>query len=215
MPVTANMVVGPKEYQSSDWGKTLSISDVWEGPMADLIAHRDSIKTSYTRTSITPTKGDHGKLVATLETNSDGGSPTAPAGDTNIEVEWMELRLPVETHEHFDSLTAEQKAQVRKAAETGSPLSPMGAVADELYDLIAGGTSSYSTGVPVVRKTTKNASNIAKGSAWFRDTPPVTIPGGWVFLKTADRRIRVGADIQKVEEWTGGKAVSDILYPTS
>lgn len=209
------LIQGPKEYQSSNWGKTLSVSDVWEGPYDELITHRDSIKGSYTSTLITPTKGGHGRLVATITNDPDSGPPAPPAGDLTIEVEWVELRLPVESNSAFDSISAQDKAKIRKAAqnaEADSSVPAYSGLAQKLYDLIYKGTTEFSTGVPVIRKTQKNRSNITRGSAWSRDTPPVSITG-WQWLKTADRRTRVGNDIQQIEEWTGAKTWDADLYP--
>lgn len=209
------LIQGPKEYQSSNWGKTLSVSDVWEGPYDELISQRDTIKESYTTTHITPTKGGHGRLVASLTNDPETGEPAAPAGDLTIEVEWVELRLPVESNPAFDAISALDKAKIRKAAQNADADSTVPAyagAAQKLYDLIYKGTTEYSTGVPVIRKTTKNASNIARGTAWIRDEPPVTITG-WEWLKTSDRRSKVGNDITQIEEWTGAIEWDADLYP--
>ena len=213
------LIVGPQEYSTSDWGKQKSISDVWEGPMDELITQQASIETSYTSTQITPTKGGHGKLTATLTFAPNEDPPAVPTGDLTIEVEWVELRLPVETNPFFDDLTALNKAIIRKGALDGtaySALPPMAGdltTAEKLHELIAGGTTEWSTGVPVVRRTTKNASNITRGSAWFRDTPPVEPEGSWEYLKTADRRTKIGNDISQIEEWTGSAAWDADMYP--
>lgn len=217
------MIVCPKEYQTSDWGNQSSVSDVWEGPMDELVAYQEEIKADYTTTQITPTKGGHGRLVATI-TAGDGGPPAPPEGDLTIEVEWVELRLPVETNPAFSALSKPSKSLIRNYAAEGKLFSeiPMSFIdselAEKLFNLIAGGTTEYSTGVPVVRQTTKNASAISHGWAWYRDTPPVSIPRGgsgetWEWLKTTDRRVKVGNDITQIEEWTGSVEWDADLYP--
>ena len=228
MPTTSipdSIVVCPKQYQTSEWGQQISNSDVWEGPMADLLALQADIKASYTTTQLTPTKGGHGRLVATLTTSDDPSKPPGPpTGDITIEVEWVELRLPVETNVAFNSVTPEQKANIRSVATSGKPWSDVDPIAGDatvhrkLYDILAKGTTEWSTGVPVVRQTTKNASGLAMGYAWYRDNPPVIVPrggsgGSWQWMKTVDRRVRVGTDIQKVEEWTGSVDWDNTIYP--
>ena len=217
-----SLITCPKEYGSAQWGAVTSISDVWEGPMSELLAHRDSIKSSYTTTQITPTKGGHGRLVASITIESPDGSTSGPTGDDSIEVEWVELRLPVEKNHFFFNLTSETKAIIRKLATAGTKMDELAtnitdgsdwAVVMALYELIAGGTSDYSTGVPVVRRTTRGAGSLAKGSAWYRDSPPVSIPGDWQFLKTCDRRTKVGGTIHRIEEWTGSALWDTDLYP--
>ena len=222
--LSPNVIVCPKEYQTGDWGQTLSNSDVWEGPMDELRALQADIKSSYTTTQLTPTKGGHGKLTATLTTSPNSGPPEAPKGDITIEVEWPELRQPVETNPAFNDFSAESKALIRKYAADGKKFSeiPMSFIdptlAEKLFKLIASGTTEWSTGVPVVRRTTKNASSLAKGATWYRDTPPVSVPrggsgGSWDWMKTVDRRTRVGADIQMIEEWMGSADWDSTLYP--
>ena len=65
------LITCPKEYSSSQWGAVTTVSDVWEGTMAELLAHRDSIMGAYTTTQISPTKGGHGRLVASKQETGD------------------------------------------------------------------------------------------------------------------------------------------------
>ncbi len=222
MPTTsipASVVYSGKEYETSEWGKQISDSDVWEGPVDDLRALQVDIKSQYTTTGISRTKGGHGRLVATITTDPTDDNPGPPNGDTSIEVEWMELRLPVESNPYYSALSAAQKLSIRMAVNSGVPwaqLSLPGTVPETavtLYNAMAAGTMDYSTGVPVVRRTTKNASAIAKGGAWYREDPPVTVPGEWEWLKTADRRAKIGSDITQIEEWTGSKEWDHNHYP--
>ncbi|MFZ4774637.1 MAG: hypothetical protein ACOYM3_04695 [Terrimicrobiaceae bacterium] len=224
MPIGSKMVVCPKEYQTAEWGSQVGFSDVWEGPMSELIAYRDTIKSAYTTTQIAPTKGGHGRLVATISTVPGTGAVSAPTGDIMIEVEWVELRLPVQSNPAFDELTELGKRNILNAATASPPVefSALGLSgfesAEPLYKLILKGTTEWSTGVPVIRRTTKNASGISRGSAWYRDTPPVSVPRGgsggtWEWMKTVDRRTKIGADIVQIEEWTGSETWDAILYP--
>ncbi len=221
--IPPSVIYTGKEYQTSDWGKQISDSDVWEGPVDELRALQSDIKRQYTTTGISRTKGGHGRLIATITTDPADDNPGPPAGDTSIEVEWVELRLPVESNPKYKDLSAVNKAIIRKGAmegKTWAELPPMAgdvAVGETLHAKIAAGTTEWSTGVPVVRRTTKNASNIEKGKAWFRDNPPVTVPkdgeGEWEWLKTTDRRVKIGSDITQVEEWTGSEEWDHDHYP--
>lgn len=222
----ASIITCPKEYQTSEWGQQISNSDVWEGPMADLIAKQNDIRSSYTTTQLSATKGGHGRLVATLTINSDGYTPSVSQIEgATIEVEWMELRKPTEAHPRYNSLTGEIKTKIRSGAISGVGYDKIGITvsgenaqkAVELYGLLAGGTTEYSTGVPVVRRTTKNAFDLTVGWAWYKDNPPINVPmggsgGSWDWMKTTDRRVRVGIDVQRIEEWTGAVEWSSALY---
>jgi len=212
-----NVIVCPKEYQTSDWGQILSNSDVWEGPLNELLTLQHDIQKSYTTTQLVPTKGGHGKLTATISTSPGNALPGPPQGDISIEVDWVELRLPVEKNPAFVHLSANEIANAKIWAENPDkykgPSFGTGTLVSYLATLLSIGTKDYVTGVPVVRRTTKNASGLGKGSAWYRDTPPVAIPGNWQWMKTVDRRTRVGADIQKIEEWTASIIWDSVLYP--
>lgn len=87
----------------------------------------------------------------------------------------------------------------------------------EYVRLLAKGITEFPSAVPVVRQTTsrQNSSQnqLGLGEAYVRDSPPVDVPGGWEWLKTSDERRRDGRTYTKVEEWTGGKELSTLIYP--
>ena len=124
----------------------------------------------------------------------------------------MELRKPVGENPYFTDVTDADRATVRKALDEPTTAPVFTGATLKLYLLGLKGATEYSTGVPVVRRTTRNAGALARGTAWVRAAPPVTIPGSWEWLKTADRRNKVGADVQRYEEWTGAKEWDDDLY---
>ena len=221
-----SLVVCPKEYRTDNNGHTSSVSDVWEGPMEELQTLQRSIARTYRSTNITPTKGGHGKLVASRQVGSDqpgDGTGEAPsskdAAADSIEVEWMEGRAPVETHWNFAKLTPSEIKTVKKSAEIQAEASGIfagdnGEMMAKLYSLIVKGTTEYSYGFPVVRYTSRGCTGLANGKAWFRDEPPVVVPGKWQWLKTADRRTRVGDDVHRIEDWTGFVLLDETLYQT-
>ena len=92
-------------------------------------------------------------------------------------------------------------------------------IMNEYARLIRRGITTFATAVPVVRRTISrqnvNQHRMNPGEAYVRDSPPITPPGDWEWLKTADERRRDGRTYTQVEEWTGGKDLSWLLYPSA
>jgi hypothetical protein len=197
-------------------GTTETEVETWTGPYSQLLTKRNAVKLSVKGTNLSPTEANHGQLTITRETDISAESGATVPNQSYIEVLWMELRRPVETNPYFDSVSAETKKLVKLAAESADDGAVAGfdTIARDLYDMLIAGTTEWSTGVPVVRRTTtKRVGNEAKGNAWFRDTPPVEVEGDWDYLKTADETRRDGKSYTQTEEWTGGKNLSEKLYP--
>lgn len=202
---------------------TLSSSDgatkreeIWQGPY-DLLAAKQLAVYRQAKSSMLTQDGPNGRLVLTYETPASGDYQF-PGGETITEVFWAELRKPVETHSAFATLTAASVLQIKKNVEqasgTGTPAPPSSDPTEtKLWNLLAKGTTEYSVGVPVVRRTkTKMAGNQGGGSAWKRESPPVSVPGKWEFMKTADERRRDGKTYTQIEEWTGAETWDETLY---
>ena len=49
--------------------------------------------------------------------------------------------------------------------------------------------------------------------SWIVNTGGGGSGGSWDWMKTVDRRTRVGADIQMIEEWMGSADWDSTLYP--
>lgn len=204
-----------RNSDSSSDGTNLTQTETWTGDYADLIIKRDAVCLTVKGTSLTPTEAGQGELRITREISLTGGA--RPPSVETIELIWQELRQAVELHPFFAELTPDEVKEVKRLADDpDATISEVSAAtgAIELYELLTKGVTEYSLGVPVVRKTTTNvAGNLGSGNAWYRENPPVSIAGGWQFLKTADERRATGRRFDRVEEWTGAKEWSVILYP--
>ena len=203
-----------KSSYTTEEGTTITETEKWTGPHADLLVKLRAVFQLVKSTSLTPTGAGEGELTIVRETVSDNSR--LPKTVT-LEVIWQELRLPIEQHPHFASLTPQEIRIIQEGRDdglyAGFPFGDDGC-GEALAKMYQKHLSEYNTGVPVVRRTTtKQSGNLAAGNAWFRDTPPIDVPGGWDWLKSADDRRREGKSYTQIEEWIGGKKLDDILYP--
>lgn len=207
-----------RDVLTANDGTTVTLTETWVGAYAELKTKLESIYRQCKSASLTPTEAGEGDLVITYEQQLVTSTTQRPPSVETIEVIWSELRQPVELAPAFKDLSAKEVKSIREAAEgTSDELR----VSDENYDigaklyaLIAKGTTEWSTGVPVIRRTTTNVQgNIASGNTWYRDTPPRVPPGEWQFLKTVDERRQVGFRFDQVEEWMGATEWDEVLYP--
>lgn len=208
-------IVQLKNSYTTEEGTTITETEKWTGPHADLLIKLKAVFQTVKSTSLTPTGAGEGELTIVRETVSDNSR--LPKTVT-LEVIWQELRLPIEQHPYFADMTDDEVQIVKDAAAQGIYVGfgrmAHGDLAYELAGMYLRHLTEYNTGVPVVRRTTtKQRGDLAAGNAWFRDDPPVDVPGGWVWLKSADDRRREGKSYTQIEEWIGGKNLSPILYP--
>lgn len=202
---------------STDGGQVVSESYEIHGAYSELLTKQRSLWLQNKQTILRPEAGGQGVLTVTKEVDLPGNSESNVARIETIEVIWQELRRAVELHPYFSELTKPEIASVKAAAEDRNPALITGASqAYELYDYLVAGVTEYSTGVPVVRRTTNQVKkNEGGGSAWIRDEPPVAVPGDWEWLKTADERRREGKSYTQIEEWTAATVWDPILYPAT
>ena len=198
---------------------TRTITETWVGPYVLLQRKQESVWRTALNTSLTPTAADSGQLTYTYEQKIDLGTEGTQLPEPTIEVIWQELRKPVTEHPAFASLSAETIKAIRDAAEEpleDATLPPeAGEAGGQLYDLLIKGVTEYATGVPVVRRnSTKRAGDAGGGNAWTRESPPVSVPGSWEWMKTADERREDGDTFTLVEEWTGANSWDSTLYPS-
>ena len=203
-----------RSVRTSQEGTTFREVVTFTGPYADLVKKQNA-NLGAKETHLEPTEANHGRLTITTEKTLEGVEPDSNH-ETFIEVVWQELRQSIFLHPMFKDLTDEEIIQIEEAA-TSRPRQPVpteGEMQLKLYNYLAKGTTEYSTGVPVVRKTTTRVrGDLAGGNAWFRQNPPIEVDGTWQFVKTADERRRDGKSFTQVEEWTGSKKVDPDLYP--
>jgi hypothetical protein len=209
------IITAPTEIATSDKGSITTTTHNWDGPIPLLETKQTQIASLYDTTKITSTGADWGRLSATVAVTTTQTNPSP--GEETIEIEWVELRQPIQSHPGFEDMTTSDTVLIVNAAKEGKPLSQLnlinpGDLCDRLYKYLAAGTTEYPIGIPVIRRTTPNARSLTNGGAYTRDTPPLEI-SGYQYLKTADRRTKVGTDITRVEEWTGSKEVDPFIYP--
>ena len=192
-------IVQLRSVRSSSEGSTQTEEQVWTGPYAQLLTKQNSLLGAKA-TKLEPTEANHGKLTVTLETELTT-TETDGRRETFTEVVWQELRKPVETNPYFKEMSEADIVAVKKAIENSEPIPTEGELVAKLYNLLARGTTEWSTGVPVVRRTkTRVSGSLAAGKAWYRDDPPISVEGDWVWLKTADERRR---DLLRMRELAG------------
>jgi len=209
------IITAPSETATSDKGNITTTTHNWDGPIPLLEAKQTAIAALYDTTKITSIGADWGRLSATVAVTTVQTNP-APSEET-IEIEWVELRQPIQSHPGFEDLTTTDIVLIVSAIKDGKALDTLdllnpGDLTERLYKYLADGTTEYPIGVPVIRRTTTRASDITNGGAYTRDTPPLEI-SGYQYLKTADRRTKVGTDVTRVEEWTGSLIVDPFIYP--
>ena len=191
--------------------------ETWKGPYKLLEAKQNAIGFTAKSTNLAP-DGPNGILTITYEIPAPEDYQFT-GSQTSIEVVWQELRKPIEQHPMFKNVPATEKKKAKDAAELEGEASEAAAqqldtIAKKLYDFLINGTTDYNTGVPLVRRTkTRMAGSEGGGGAWFRDKPPVSVPGSWEWLKTADERRKDGRAFTLTEEWTGATEWDKELYP--
>lgn len=205
----------PDQVTISD-GVTTTVQ-TWVGSYAQCLALQTSTGSACKSSALTQ-DGPNGRLTLTFETQP-AGNYQFQGGETNTEVVWTELRKPIGENPYFDSLTTNQRERIQAAvagdAAAQTEVAGMDTIARELYDYLIKGVTEYAIGVPVVRRTkTRKSGNQGGGRAWVRDSPPVSVPGDWEWMKTADERRKDGKTFTLVEEWTGATKWDENLYPT-
>ena len=82
--------------------------------------------------------------------------------------------------------------------------------------LILKGVESFLTFAPVISRTSTYKSRPTPADYGKICTPPTTVPGSWVYLKTADRIVQqTDKTYQRTEQWTGAEEWSTDLYEST
>lgn len=197
--------------RTSDNGASVTRVETWVGPYDQLVTKQNAAIATAKETSLDPTDAGEGRLTITYvePPRSTEGS------NTIIEVVWAELRKKIEEHPRYADLSQADLNRIHKEVADPNPESSptfTDPKAQELYLKLISGTTEYSIGAPVVRRTTTNPTSLNAGAAWVRSTPPAG-PSGYQWLKTSDEIRRQGNDWQRVEEWTGAQEWDSNLYP--
>lgn len=221
--------------------KTTAVTDALEiikkGKYADLEllipAYGAELVTGYTVSTavLTPGRGAMGTLTISLVEKDSSSSGTVPVGAVSclIETEMAQLDKPLLTHSLFADESASTAENIEKwKSETDTALRAAyqytedGATVDLAgNDLTAAkkilkGVDSYLAFVPVITRTTTYTSRQDPEDIGKIDTPPVTVPGSWEYLKTTDRCIQQADKVYvRTEQWTGAEEWDPDLYETS
>ena len=172
---------------------------------------------------ITKQVAGRGKMTITLTE-----APQYDLDQPVPELEWMEVSKPLTQHPRYlpgglkalddddldiieewkSAATAKQRSAVYARIVGAYP------EAKDLVDKLKRGQESFVEYAPVVRLTTKSRAKPNTAACGKIDVPPgvAEAPRGYVYLKTADRRIRQDRIWQRVEEWTGAAFVDTDIY---
>lgn len=210
-PISGTGLIQRKSAVSSADGETVTITETWTGAYRELQLKQKSVWREADKTDLRPTDAGEGELTITRQSGTDENDDVPDI----LDLSWVELRLPVENHEAFDDIAADKKVKIRAASEDPDKAPPTNELELKLYELLAGGTTEYAIGVPVVRRTRILRSEPGGGGAWFRDDPPDLAPPGYEWLKTVNDTRKEGAQYTHTEEWTGAKSWDETLYPAT
>lgn len=214
--------------------ETDSTEIVKQGLYADLKAEQPAkgveLVTGFQveQSTLTREKGNWGKLVISLrekDASSTGGKPLG-AIESTIEVDMSQIERPLMTSPKVESAgtpveiekwrNAELADRVAYQYQEGGAAVPLNTEALKYAKMIMKGIETWLDFAPVVTrmstyKTRPDPEDIGK-----IDSPPVTVPGTWQYLKTADRIVQQ-ADKKycRTEQWTGAKEWSTDLYETA
>lgn len=158
--------------------------------------------------------GGRGQLTVTLTPAPQQDYSTE--GNATLEVEWVEVQKKIETHPHFAALSPKLREKVQEVVDGKRSIDTLASsLATALAERLLAGQDSYVVYSPVARRTTKHSTPPATSACGKREMPPADIAiAGYVYLKTADRRTR-DRTWSRVEEWTGGLEIDELIYPAA
>lgn len=216
--------------------ETDSTEIVKRGKFADLAAIQPAkgveLVTGFVveQSTLEGEKGGMGKLVISLrekDVSTTGGKPLG-AIDSTIEVDMAQLEKPLMMSPKIESDGTPVEIEkwrnadladrvLYKYREDGNPEPiPLNTEALKYAKMILKGIETWLDFVPVVTRMSTYKSRPDPEDIGKIDTPPVTVPGTWQYLKTADRCVQQ-ADKKyfRTEQWTGAKVWSTDLYETA
>lgn len=184
--------------------------------------------TGYTveTAKITPKKGAMAELRITL-VEKDSTSGTVPSGalSSTIEIDMAQLEKPILTKSDYSPYAPEIELWKASSAALRSQYKYIAAAGDEqtlagealtVAQLALKGVESYLAFNPVITRVSVYKARPTPANYGKIDTPPVTAPGTWVYLKTGDRIVQ-GSDKKytRTEQWTGADEWATELYETA
>lgn len=175
--------------------------------------------------ALRPRKGLLGTLTITLveiDASATGGLPPGALRST-IEIDMAQLEKPILTKSAYsgyapaiDLWRNEPDVGLRsqyKYHDAAGAEQTLSGEALKVAALMLKGVESYISFNPVVTRNSIYDARPAPSGYGKISTPPVTVSGTWVYLKTADRIIQqTDGKYQRTEQWTGADEWSPDLY---
>lgn len=175
--------------------------------------------------NLRPRKGLLGTLTINLveiDTSSSGDLP-AGALKSTIEIDMAQLDKPILTKSAYSGYApmiemwkSEPNAGLRseyKYHDAADEEQVLTGEALTVATLMLKGVESYIAFNPVITRNSTYKTRPTPADYGKICTPPVTAPGTWVYLKTADRIIQqTDGKYQRTEQWTGADEWSTDLY---
>ena len=176
-----------------------------------------------------PARGLMGTLTITLAEKDGSTSGTQPTGSVTsvVGTKMAQLEKPLLTHPNYTSeeTSIAEKILLWKAEpdsilraqyqyKTIDGVATLAGLDLQAAKKIMKGVESYLMFVPVVtRTTTWKARKSPSADIGKISVPPVSVPGSWVYLKTADEcQQQSDKKYVQTEEWTGSLEWDTDLY---
>lgn len=210
-----------------------TIQQIKKGKYADLLgimpAKGAELITGFevVTARLVPRRGKMGELTIDLIQKQPPSGVSKPVGSlrSTIETDMVQLEKSILTKKGLSDGTP-PKVELWRASSADLRAKFKYNEDGETYDLdeeakkfaklILKGTESYLAFYPVVSRTTIWAARKDPTNFGTINTPPVTVPGTWVYLKTADRCSQTSdKTYTQTEQWTGAEEWSTDLYETT
>lgn len=200
------------------------------GLYADLQAQQPSkgaeLVTGYEVESsrLIPRRGLLGELRINLVEKFPDSTTQKPVGSirSTIEIDMAQLEKPILSKAEYAGYAPEitmwkdADAGLRsqyKYLDASKAEQTLAGDALKVAALMLKGTDSYLAFNPVISRTSIYKSRPTPSDYGKICTPPITVPGDWVYLKTADRISQLDKKTySRTEQWTGADEWSTDLY---
>lgn len=172
---------------------------------------------------LTPQKGELGEMrVFCREVDASVTQKPSGAITATIEIDMAQLEKPLLSKPGIsDALPLEiemwknSPIELRRAMkfEQSGGTYDLSADAQRYAKLILKGVESYLVFSPVVSRTSTYKTRPNPENCSKIETPPISIPGDWEYLKTADRIVQqTDGKYVRTEQWTGADEWERELY---
>ncbi len=203
---------------------SIRITRRFEGPYQAVSAQRPAIFSEMagfpgiaiesSRLQRAPGKRGRLTLIATLNREDSTGSK-APIADPIPEIDWVRISKPIESHPRFKDISPADLRKIKNAvqnpSETSSPYFA-DPEAQKLYIRLLRGQESYDVWAPLIRTTTEHLGKPDTGDCGQIVSPPISVDGDWIFMKTADSARMENRRWKRTQEYTGADEIDEEIY---